>query len=162
MSTIIQKIIKALALIAITMAIAIAISSTYNNQQLDSTQNIEDDIEVERNDTLLVLPSKRVSRFLTENYDHHGRSLKPADHCHKDNEVCDSRYGKNFHCCGNKCFDLSIDKKHCGSCKNKCKFTYDCCNGQCVEKAYDKRHCGKCNNKCLKGQYCVYGMCDYA
>ncbi|KAL2944683.1 Stigma-specific STIG1-like protein 3 [Bienertia sinuspersici] len=137
MSTIIQKIIKALALIAITMAIAIAISSTYNNQQLDSTQNIEDDIEVERNDTLLVLPSKRVSR-----------SLKPADHCHKDNEVCDSRYGKNFHCCGNKCFDLSIDKKHCEVAK--------------TSATYDKRHCGKCNNKCLKGQYCVYGMCDYA
>ncbi|KAJ8429137.1 hypothetical protein Cgig2_016420 [Carnegiea gigantea] len=112
----------------------------------------------------VLLPSKRVSRFLTQttNQHQHGRSLRPADHCHKDYEVCYLEYGVNSTCCGNKCFDLSTNKQHCGACHNKCKYTYSCCNGQCVDLAYDKRHCGSCNNKCLYGQYCIYGMCDYA
>ncbi|XP_057249756.1 stigma-specific STIG1-like protein 3 [Beta vulgaris subsp. vulgaris] len=159
MASTITTTIKAFALIAITMAMALialsSISTSYNQ--------LEHHVEEEGNNALL-LPSKRISRFLGEsnNFYHHGRSLKPADHCHKDNEVCDINYGKNFTCCGNKCFDLTIDKKHCGDCHNKCKFTYDCCNGKCVDKTYDKRHCGRCNNKCLVGQSCVYGMCDYA
>ncbi|XP_021852718.2 stigma-specific STIG1-like protein 3 [Spinacia oleracea] len=172
-TTMIRNTIKALALIAITMLMVIAISSinvSYQQQQQHheqiSARVAEEDNNNNNDDNVLLLPSKRVSRFLSENNDDdfqlHGRSLKPADHCHKDYEVCDIRYGNNYTCCGNKCFDLTTDKKHCGGCHSKCKFTHECCNGKCIDKTYDKRHCGSCNNKCLAGQYCVYGMCDYA
>ncbi|KMS96241.1 hypothetical protein BVRB_000510 [Beta vulgaris subsp. vulgaris] len=162
-STTMKTTIKAFALVAITMAMAlIALSSISVTNKKHEQYHIKE--EGNNNNNALLPPSKKISRFLVENdnYQQHGRSLKPADHCHKDNEVCDVMYGKNFTCCGNKCFDLTIDKKHCGACHNKCKFTYDCCNGKCVDKNFDKRHCGRCNNKCLVGQYCVYGMCDYA
>ncbi|XP_021852716.1 stigma-specific STIG1-like protein 3 [Spinacia oleracea] len=168
-STTMKKTIKAIALVAITMSMALIILSSINinYQQQEQEQHNQVDEEVNNKENAMFLPSKRsVSRFLIESktyQQHHRRSLKPADHCHKDNEVCDLVYGKNyFTCCGNKCFDLTVDKKHCGGCHNKCKFTHDCCNGKCVDKTYDKRHCGGCNNKCLDAQFCVYGMCDYA
>ncbi|XP_021755484.1 stigma-specific STIG1-like protein 3 [Chenopodium quinoa] len=160
-SRMMMKAVKAFALIAITMVMATiafnSISIKYDHQDYHPNPN-----EEEENISQL-LPSKRVSRFLAESdYNHHGRSLKPADHCHKDYEVCDIKYGMNFTCCGNKCFDLTIDQKNCGGCHSKCKFTNECCDGKCVDKTYDKRHCGKCNQKCLAGQLCVYGLCDYA
>lgn len=159
-STLKITVIKAFALITITIAISIIALSSINVIQQNHHETLHQATRP------VVVPSKRpVSRFLAEHnkdYLHHGRSLKPADHCHKDYEVCDIMYGKNYTCCGNKCFDLTIDKNNCGACHKKCKFTYDCCDGKCVDKAYDKRHCGRCNNKCLIGQYCVYGMCDYA
>ncbi|XP_021755482.1 stigma-specific STIG1-like protein 3 [Chenopodium quinoa] len=168
----IRRTIKAIALVAITLAMVVAISSiNFSNQQHEQnfardSGYVDDQVEEQAEDDHLLLPSKRVSRFLGEgnidDFQLHGRILKPADHCHKDYEVCDIGYGKDFTCCGNKCFDLTIDKKHCGSCHNKCKFTHDCCDGKCVDKTYDKRHCGRCNYKCKEGQYCVYGMCDYA
>ncbi|KMS96240.1 hypothetical protein BVRB_000500, partial [Beta vulgaris subsp. vulgaris] len=95
MSTMIKTIIKALALVAITMAIAIALSSinvSFQQREFNTrvAKNIDED-EGSNNNTPLLLPSKRVSRFLVEDddkYHHyqHGRSLKPADHCHKDYE----------------------------------------------------------------------------
>lgn len=164
-STLMKTTIKVFTLVAITICMVIAtiaLSSTSINYNQQDHHHVKEEGNNAANNVLL-LPSKRVSRFLVENdYNRHGRSLKPADHCHKDYEVCDVMYGNNFTCCGNKCFDLIVDKKHCGGCHNKCKFTHDCCNGKCVDKTYDKRHCGGCNNKCLDAQFCVYGMCDYA
>ncbi|XP_021755485.1 stigma-specific STIG1-like protein 3 [Chenopodium quinoa] len=154
-SRMMKTVVKAFALIAITMLIVtIAFNSiSIKYEQQDHPNGEKDNI---------AFPSRRVSRFLAESdYNRHGRSLKPADHCHKDYAVCDAMYGKNFTCCGNKCFDLTINK-NCGACHNKCKFTDECCDGKCVDKTYDKRHCGRCNNKCLPGQLCVYGLCDYA
>ncbi|KAK9689225.1 hypothetical protein RND81_09G044400 [Saponaria officinalis] len=107
---------------------------------------------------------RRVSRFLVE-YDYQNKRSNPkaADHCHKDNEMCNHLvYGKNSTCCNNKCMDLMEDKNNCGACKNKGKFTQQCCGRQCVDLCYDQRNCGSCNNKFLIGQYPIYGMCDYA
>ena len=159
-----KKMLKATFLIAIAMAMVIALISTVTTtsyQQYEQTRVISHNIGEDSSPTTS-LPLKRISRFLAENNQHQRRSLRPADHCHKDYGVCYLEYGVNSTCCGNKCFDLTIDKKHCGACHNKCKYTYSCCNGQCVDLAYDKRHCGSCNSKCLKGKYCIYGMCDYA
>ncbi|XP_021755483.1 stigma-specific STIG1-like protein 3 [Chenopodium quinoa] len=160
-STTMKTTIKAIVVVAITMTMALIALSSFNNNYSQQEHHVDE--EQDNNNNAGFLPSKRVSRFLVESdYNRHGRSLKPADHCHKDYEVCDVMYGKNFTCCGNKCFDLTIDQKNCGACHNKCKFTHECCDGKCVDKTYDKRHCGRCNNKCLAGQLCVYGLCDYA
>ncbi|KAG8658232.1 stigma-specific STIG1-like protein 1 [Manihot esculenta] len=104
-----------------------------------------------------IMPSKRLSRFLAEE-----KNPRAADHCRKDNEICNLLGGKNQTCCNNKCMDLSEDRNNCGACKNKCHFSQTCCRGQCVSLSYDKRHCGSCNNRCEKGEYCVYGLCHYA
>ncbi|KAK4431988.1 Stigma-specific STIG1-like protein 2 [Sesamum alatum] len=102
---------------------------------------------------------KRVSRFLQEKE----KNPRAADHCRKDNDVCNYILnGRNATCCNNKCMDLGYDSHNCGACKKKCSFTESCCRGECVNLAYDKRHCGSCNNKCMPGGYCIYGMCDYA
>ena len=158
--------LRAIFLLGTTMAlimVAFTLSTSYQ-KHTDHVKIIDVHIGYIEDTNQVLLPSKRVSRFLTQttNQHQHGRSLRPADHCHKDYEVCYLQYGVNSTCCGNKCFDLSTNKQHCGACHNKCKYTYSCCNGQCVDLAYDKRHCGSCSNKCLKGQYCIYGMCDYA
>ncbi|KAL9236288.1 hypothetical protein vseg_010976 [Gypsophila vaccaria] len=166
-----NKAIKALILLATTIAVIMALSSvtiTYNS----STQNTIIMNHEEVNTLPLLLPSKRVSRFLAQNnngkYDGSERNPKAADHCNKDNEICRQGagyYGKNNNattCCNNKCIDLNEDDKNCGACKNKCKYTQHCCSGKCVDLSYDKNNCGSCSNKCLTRQYCVYGLCDYA
>ncbi|KAG8367744.1 hypothetical protein BUALT_Bualt16G0104700 [Buddleja alternifolia] len=101
-----------------------------------------------------------ISRFLQQKE----RNPRAADHCHKDNDVCNYTLdnGRNATCCNNKCMDLEYDNKNCGACKKKCAFTETCCRGECVNLAYDKRHCGICNNKCMDKGYCIYGICDYA
>ncbi|KAK1360840.1 stigma-specific STIG1-like protein 2 [Heracleum sosnowskyi] len=121
-----------------------------------SSDNIDVPSKESNDDEVLVMPFKRVNRFLAEE-----KNPRAADHCHKDNEVC-SLQGTNSTCCNNKCMDLSTDKKNCGACKNKCKYTETCCRGECVDVTYDKRHCGECNNACSPGGYCIYGLCDYA
>ncbi|XP_047949218.1 stigma-specific STIG1-like protein 2 [Salvia hispanica] len=112
------------------------------------------------------LPTIRISRFLKEKE----RNPRAADHCHKDNDVCNNTLedGRNATCCNNKCFDLQYDNKNCGSCKKKCAL-----HGggdrpllppldPPLLLAYDKRHCGACNQKCMDKGLCVYGMCSYA
>lgn len=108
------------------------------------------------NDEKKLMPSKRLSRFLAED-----KNPRAADHCHKDNEICQVLRGKNYTCCNNKCMHLSTDKHNCGACKKKCEYPQECCRGECVFLSLDKRHCGKCNNRCAKGELCVYGMCNY-
>lgn len=106
-------------------------------------------------------PSKRLSRFLAETKP---RNPRAADHCNKDNEICNNYLieGRNSTCCNNKCMDLGYDNHNCGACKKKCLVTESCCRGQCVNLSYDKRHCGFCNNRCMPGGLCIYGICDYA
>ncbi|KAI5674778.1 hypothetical protein M9H77_15142 [Catharanthus roseus] len=106
-------------------------------------------------------PSKRLSRFLAETKP---RNPRAADHCNKDNEICNNYLieGRNSTCCNNKCMDLGYDNHNCGACKKKCLVTESCCRGQCVNLSYDKRHCGFCNNRCMPGGICIYGICDYA
>ncbi|KAL3841086.1 hypothetical protein ACJIZ3_025677 [Penstemon smallii] len=102
---------------------------------------------------------KRVSRFLQQKV----RNPNAADHCNKDNEICNYiMEGRSTTCCNNKCIDLSNDKKNCGACKNKCAASEECCRGECVNLAYDKRHCGFCYNRCMNNGLCIYGTCDYA
>ncbi|KAL3819603.1 hypothetical protein ACJIZ3_005508 [Penstemon smallii] len=103
---------------------------------------------------------KRVSRFLQQKT----RNPNAADHCNKDNEVCNyiTFEGRNTTCCNNKCLDLKYDNKNCGACKKKCAVSEECCRGECVNLAYDKRHCGYCNNRRKNDGICIYGTCDYA
>ncbi|XP_042477560.1 stigma-specific STIG1-like protein 3 [Macadamia integrifolia] len=103
------------------------------------------------------ISAKRVSRFLADE-----KNPRASDHCHKDNDVCYEDGSEETTCCNNKCVDLKNDSKNCGSCKNKCKYTYTCCDGECVDLSFDKRHCGECDKKCMTGGYCIYGTCDYA
>lgn len=122
-----------------------------------SSDNIDVPSKKLNDEDVVVMPWKRVNRFLAEE-----KNPRAADHCHKDNQVCNLQ-GTNSTCCNNKCMDLSTDKKNCGACKNKCKYTETCCRGECVDVTYDKRHCGECNNACSSpGGYCIYGLCDYA
>ncbi|PIN06474.1 hypothetical protein CDL12_20980 [Handroanthus impetiginosus] len=105
------------------------------------------------------VPVSRGSRFLQQQ----DRNPRAADHCHRDNEICNYIMdGRNTTCCNNKCIDLGYDDDNCGACKKKCVFTETCCRGKCVNLAYDKRHCGWCNHKCMEGGFCIYGICDYA
>ncbi|XP_009379655.2 stigma-specific STIG1-like protein 1 [Pyrus x bretschneideri] len=164
-----MEVIKIILVIATTMALSITLMTVkrvgYGEEEQEGktpfTDSWKQQPEVDEN--TLLLPSKRVSRFLAEN-DLVDRNPRAADHCHKDNEVCaytPPGY-KNSTCCNNKCLDLSEDKNNCGACKKKCKYTESCCRGECVNTNYDKRHCGQCNSPCKFGQYCVYGLCNYA
>ncbi|XP_044473637.1 stigma-specific STIG1-like protein 2 [Mangifera indica] len=148
-----MELIKIIFTITITMAITITLTMQNIGEVVYDTP-FEHRFPAHEN--AIVLPTKRGSRFLAE-----VKNPRAADHCHKDNTVCQAQ-GKNATCCNNKCMDLSTDENNCGACKKKCKFTEACCRGQCVNLAFDKRHCGFCNNRCLKGEYCVYGLCDYA
>lgn len=146
--------LKVIFIIAITMALSIALTMKGISQEEATKAPFVQPLTHDENK--IVLPSKRLSRFLAQTHP------RPADHCHKDNEICYLLGFKNSTCCNNKCMDLGYDHHNCGACKKKCKFTETCCRGQCVDTNFDKRHCGRCNNKCEDGQYCVYGLCDYA
>lgn len=146
-------------MITISMALTVLLTMKHPNFYGNSSSDIDvpsSSAEEMHDEDVLVMPFKRASRFLAEE-----RNPRAADHCHKDNEVC-TLQGTNSTCCNNKCMDLSTDKKNCGACKKKCKYTETCCRGECVDITYDKRHCGECNNACSPGGYCIYGLCDYA
>ncbi|KAK7287568.1 hypothetical protein RIF29_00849 [Crotalaria pallida] len=154
--------LKVIFIIAITMALSIAfITMRSINQEEAKPVLVENDYSSSSHEersvhkNKILLPSKRVGRFLAQN-------PNAADHCNKDYEICYLTGAKNSTCCNNKCIDLGYDKHNCGACKKKCKYTEVCCRGQCVDTYYDKRHCGECNHRCEHGQYCVYGMCGYA
>ncbi|XP_068337421.1 stigma-specific STIG1-like protein 1 [Pyrus communis] len=162
-----MEVIKIILIIATTMALSITLMTVkrvghgIEEGKTPFIDSWKEQQEVDEN--TLLLPSKRVSRFLAEK-DLVDRNPRAADHCHKDNEVCaytPPGY-KNSTCCNNKCLDLSEDKHNCGACKKMCKYTESCCRGGCVDTNYDKRHCGQCNSPCKLGQFCVYGLCNYA
>lgn len=156
-----MALIKLISVTAITMALFTFIGMTsfnINKEGIKSSISSSPFKVEEKFDDELVLPSKRMNRFLAED----NKNPRAADHCNKDYQVCSYIGGYNTTCCNNKCVDLAYDNKNCGVCKNKCKYTQTCCRGECVNVAYDKRHCGKCNNRCRTGEYCVYSMCNYA
>jgi hypothetical protein len=158
-----MQLVKITFVIAITTAFSIALTMK-SVVEVEEKQPYEHSIDTSTtlsqglimHDEKKLMPSKRLSRFLTEE-----KNPRAADHCYKDNEICHIQQGKNHKCCSNKCMDLNTDKHNCGSCKRKCKYTEDCCRGECVLLSLDKRHCGKCNNRCQDGEFCVYGMCNY-
>ncbi|XP_057728782.1 stigma-specific STIG1-like protein 3 [Arachis stenosperma] len=162
--------LKAIFAIAITMALSIALITMNGINQLEEVKSSLDQQQqqplIHDGENEIVLPSKRLNRFLAEYPDDKNpRNPKAADHCKRDNELCYLMgYDRNTTaCCNNKCMDLGYDKQNCGACKQKCKkYTDSCCRGECVNTNFDKRHCGGCNNRCEKGQYCVYGLCGYA
>ncbi|KAL6199403.1 hypothetical protein ACLB2K_029187 [Fragaria x ananassa] len=155
-----MELIKIMLIIATTMALSITLMTVNRvGREEEDKPSFESDEHPLYGQNNLLLPSKRVSRFLAET-----KNPRAADHCNKDNEICAYLAESNINstCCNNKCMDLSEDKHNCGACKKKCKYTDTCCRGGCVDTNFDKRHCGGCNNRCEKGQYCVYGMCNYA
>ncbi|GAB4849624.1 hypothetical protein Ancab_004418 [Ancistrocladus abbreviatus] len=156
--------LKGIFMAAITMAMVLAISM-HTRMVFKASENSASTPTTKRalNKQKILLPSKRVSRFLAADggVPPDFRNPRAASHCRKDNEICPIEYGNNTSCCNNKCLDLRYDNKNCGICKAKCKYTETCCRGECVDLAYDKRHCGVCNHRCELGQYCIYGMCDY-
>ncbi|KAL0337837.1 UNVERIFIED_CONTAM: Stigma-specific STIG1-like protein 3 [Sesamum calycinum] len=147
--------ITMLTIIAVTMALTLILTTKPSNHELHDAQPATGPAFLDRK----TAGAKMVSRFLQEKE----KNPRAADHCNKDNEICNYILeGRNATCCNNKCIDLGYDSNNCGACKNKCAFTESCCRGQCVNLAYDKRHCGACNHRCMPGGYCIYGMCDYA
>ncbi|KAF5730533.1 hypothetical protein HS088_TW19G00124 [Tripterygium wilfordii] len=158
---------KILLFIAITMALSLTLTmrSIEEKPPYDDTSNTLPTLKHQTQTPLPSSSSKRVSRFLAENK---GKNPRAADHCHKDNQVCqvqdelDYNNYRNATCCNNKCVDLGYDDQNCGACKKKCKFTQACCRGECVYLSLDKRHCGGCHNRCPLREFCVYGMCEYA
>ncbi|XP_020230548.2 stigma-specific STIG1-like protein 3 [Cajanus cajan] len=152
--------LKAIFIVAITMALSIALtmkSITKEEPKPAAFVHHEPLLPPTNHQKNVLLPSKRVNRLLAQ-----VKNPNAADHCHKDNEVCNYVGAKNSTCCNNKCIDLGYDDHNCGACKKKCKFTHTCCRGECVDIYFDKRHCGECNHRCEDGEYCVYGICGYA
>ncbi|WVY92374.1 hypothetical protein V8G54_031462 [Vigna mungo] len=156
--------LKAIFIIATTMALSITLTMKAITQEESKPPFLHHDFPSSSSSsssttpqTTILLPSKRVSRFLAQ-----VKNPNAADHCHKDHEVCTLEGVKNSTCCNNKCIDVGYDKHNCGACKEKCKYTETCCRGQCVDTNFDKRHCGECNHRCELHEYCVYGMCGYA
>jgi hypothetical protein len=77
--------------------------------------------------------------------------------------------------CGDACFDLSRDPKHCGSCTRACGEDQTCrdsecacagqlkaCGSACVDTNSDEAHCGDCDKRCGDGQSCEAGVCKCA
>lgn len=147
-----MKVINILFIIAITMVLTLTLTMKNIEEPASKSSILHPDGEKP------VALKRQVSRFLAEKE----RNPRAADHCMKDNEICQIMGGKSSKCCNNKCMDLDNDKNNCGACKKKCRYTEACCRGECVDLSYDKRHCGQCNNKCMNGGYCIYAMCDYA
>ncbi|XP_009767934.1 stigma-specific STIG1-like protein 2 [Nicotiana sylvestris] len=156
-----MKFLKLMVVIAISMALTISLLTM---QSMDKSINPKNSGFYEDGKRLSATPvevpqlKRRTSRFLAEKE----RNPRAADHCHKDNEICNVLEGRNSTCCNKKCINLGYDDHHCGACKRKCRFTETCCRGECVNLSFDKRHCGYCNSRCMPGGYCFYGMCDYA
>ncbi|XP_065859974.1 stigma-specific STIG1-like protein 1 [Euphorbia lathyris] len=156
-----MELIKVVFIIAITLGLSITLTMRgigkveHQNPQIPT--NDSETTKDEQQQQVLEMPSKRLTRFLADE-----PNPRAADHCNKDSVLCYILEGKNYTCCNNKCMDLQNDDKHCGTCKNKCRFTQACCRGQCVYLSMDKRHCGACGNRCKDGEYCVYGMCSYS
>ncbi|PON62712.1 Stigma-specific protein [Parasponia andersonii] len=170
-----MEVVKIIFLIAIAMALSItittkiAISGPKEEEEEKppfsqvgttvSTPSIQKGQEHDDHDNMSVLlPSKRVSRFLAKKDE---KKPRAGDHCHKNKKKCKAG-GANLTCCHNKCMDLLYDNHNCGACKRKCKYTQACCKGKCVDLAFEKGHCGQCDIRCKHEQYCIYGMCDYA
>ncbi|VVA22835.1 PREDICTED: stigma-specific [Prunus dulcis] len=163
-----MKVIKILVIIATTMALSITLTTVtrVSHQEEEGKSPFTDSWKEQPSaddENKLILPSKRVSRFLSEK-DLVARSLKAASQCKNDYDTCSNVLPghRNFTCCNKKCVDLSSNKENCGACKKCCKYTESCCRGQCVDLSSDKRHCGRCDHPCKNGTYCVYGLCDYA
>ncbi|XP_065859973.1 stigma-specific STIG1-like protein 1 [Euphorbia lathyris] len=156
-----MELIKVVLIVAITLGLSVTLTMRGIAKVDDQIQNPQiptKDSETTKDEQQVVeMPSKRLTRFLADE-----RNPRAADHCNKDSVLCYILEGKNYTCCNNKCMDLQNDDKHCGACKNKCRFTQACCRGQCVYLAHDKRHCGVCGNRCKEGEYCVYGLCSYS
>ncbi|KAG9137298.1 hypothetical protein Leryth_014933 [Lithospermum erythrorhizon] len=139
-----MKVIKLIILMAITMVLTITLTmKSFEDNSQDQSLSKSSNKALIWDEKLV--PTKRISRFLAEEKE---RNPRAADHCHKDNEVCNILEGKKSTCCNNKCIDLDNDNKNCGACKKKCKYAEICCRGECVNPSFDKRHCGECNNRC--------------
>lgn len=74
--------------------------------------------------------------------------------------------------CGQRCFDLESDPRHCGSCTNVCDSGLSCVNGECacpgemidcwdgcLDPSSDALNCGACGAICENSTFCVAGEC---
>ena len=57
---------------------------------------------------------------------------------------------KNKDCC---------DNARCGGKKCTCKGRYSECGGKCYDLTKDEKHCGSCNTACAAGETCIDGVC---
>jgi hypothetical protein len=62
--------------------------------------------------------------------------------------------------CGDRCVNLQINERHCGSCRNRCGPNQTCCKGRCVNLRRNENHCGECSNRCDDREQCVRGECQ--
>lgn len=74
--------------------------------------------------------------------------------------------------CGQRCFDLETDARHCGSCSNLCDAGLECVDGQCacpggmlacwsgcLDPTSDPLNCGACGALCENSTFCEEGEC---
>lgn len=96
-----------------------------------------------------------------------------------DGDVC----GPGEVDCGDGCFDLSRDPRHCGGCEEGCRQGESCVSGQCAcvgadcecrdgtvdcdpsdalacrNVRRDPLNCGGCGHECDAGDACLSGLC---
>lgn len=85
-----------------------------------------------------------------------------------DQSVCDEGQTQ----CGQKCFDLQTDARHCGSCTNVCPSGLECAEGACacpaemidcwfgcLDPSSDPLNCGACGALCENSTFCEAGVC---
>jgi len=100
--------------------------------------------------------------------------------CPEGLKVCTFSYGSVSDVAINRCFNLSIERNHCGACDNICQgIGGECENGvcKCTKPGFvpckttegtktlntcrdlnnDKNNCGACGNKCGEDQVCSQG-----
>ncbi|CAM8896364.1 unnamed protein product [Rhodiola kirilowii] len=101
-------------------------------------------------------------RLLLASHHKHGHRQRKNNTCNKNPRICRAAGSPGRSCCKKKCVNLLTDKRNCGRCGKKCKYSHMCCNGKCVNPRSHEKHCGGCNNNCGSEQTCRYGMCSYA
>uniref|UniRef100_A0A7N0RF90 Stigma-specific Stig1 family protein n=1 Tax=Kalanchoe fedtschenkoi TaxID=63787 RepID=A0A7N0RF90_KALFE len=147
-------------MLGIVVTMSLALSATDSELPLSSNESDgEHDDEGEEGEEVLGL-LRGPGRSLLSHHHHHDHHKKKT--CNKYPRICWKRGSPGRACCKKKCVNVFTDRRNCGWCGHKCRFSEICCKGKCVNPKWDKRHCGGCNVKCKKGRKCEYGMCSYA
>lgn len=154
-----MKVLKVFALLVLVLMTLLRGSIASSPLLQEDEEELGDDDRDDGGDDDFVLEASdhdSPARFLL------GRKINHGLTCNKSPRICLLSGGPRRHCCRNKCVNLLGDRRNCGKCGKKCKYSYICCRGKCVNPSMDKKHCGGCNKGCLNGGFCAFGLCNYA
>lgn len=139
------------------LAMAIAYLAMPSNEQALPPQTDHSDDQIEAESQELDSSDGSSSRFLAQSYNNRYRMT-----CNKFPRVCWVPGSPGPDCCKKQCVNVTKDRRNCGRCGRKCKYSEICCRGQCVNPMSNEFHCGGCFNRCKKGDTRAYGMCNCA